>query len=71
MANIVFDTNKITCRAARILAGYTQEEAAKELGVAPSTLRNWETGKTYPKQPAIEKMCTLYNRSYDSINFNV
>ena len=71
MSNIVCDTDKITCKAARINAGYTQEEAAKELGVATSTLRNWENGKSYPKQPAIEKMCTLYNRSYDSINFNV
>lgn len=71
MTNSVCISDKITCRAARINAGYTQQEAADILGVSVSTLKNWENGKTYPKQPAIEKMCALYKRSYDSINFDV
>ena len=62
-------TDKITCKAARINAGLTQQEAADELGVSVSTIKSWESGKTYPKQPAIEKMCILYNRTYDSIRF--
>lgn len=62
---------KIKLSAARVNAGLTQAEVAKELGVAPSTVRNWENGKTYPKQPAIERMCELYGVSYDNIAFNV
>ena len=61
--------DKITCKAARINAGLTLQEAAEMLGVSVSTLKNWECGKTYPRQPAIERMCILYNRSYDSIKF--
>ena len=62
---------KITLSAARVNAGYTQIEVANLLLVAPSTVRNWEKGKSYPKQPAIEKLCELYGISYDNINFNV
>ena len=62
---------KITLASARVNAGFTQAEVAKEIGVAISTLRNWETGKTFPKQPAIEKMCALYGIPYDNIRFNV
>lgn len=62
---------KITFRAARVNAGMTQQEVAERIGVAISTLRNWETGKTFPKQPAIEKLCDLYGVPYDNIKFNV
>lgn len=60
---------KITLKAARKNASLTQVEAAKLLGVAASTLRNWENGITYPGQPEIEKLCALYNLKYDYINF--
>lgn len=60
---------KMTLEAARRNAKLTQAEAAKELGVAASTLRNWEKGITFPKQPAIEKMCELYGVPYDYISF--
>lgn len=61
----------ITLKAARVNAGFTQAEVAEKIGVAPSTLRNWENGITFPKQPAIEKMCELYNVSYDNLKFEV
>ena len=60
---------KITLKAARKNVGLTQIDAAKVLGIAPSTLRNWENGITYPGQPEIEKLCALYNLKYDYINF--
>jgi len=63
--------SNITLKAARVNAGFTQAEVAEKLGVAVSTVRNWETGATFPKQPAIEKMCDLYGVSYDNIRFNV
>jgi transcriptional regulator with XRE-family HTH domain len=62
---------KITLSAARVNAGYTQDAVARLLGVAVSTIRNWEGGKTFPKQPMIEKMCDLYGIPYHNINFNV
>lgn len=60
---------KMTLEAARRNAKLTQAEAAKKLDVAVSTLRNWEKGNTFPKQPAIEKMCELYGVPYDYISF--
>lgn len=60
---------KLTLKAARVNAGYTQEEVADRIGVARSTIRNWEKGITYPKQPHICALCELYNVDYDNIFF--
>lgn len=60
---------KITLKAARVNAGLSQEEAAKKIGVAASTLRNWEAGKTFPNQPKIEKLCEVYSISFDVLFF--
>lgn len=60
---------KLTLKAARVNAGYTQAEAAKLIGINKKTLSFWETGKTTPriKQiPAIEK---AYKISYDDLVF--
>lgn len=62
---------KRTLKGARVDAGYTQADAAAALNIAVSTLRNWESGKTFPKQSHIEMLCALYGVSYDHINFNV
>ena len=63
--------DKLTLAALRVNAGISQESVAKHCGVAPSTVRNWEKGRTYPKQQKIELLCQLYGVSYDNINFNV
>ena len=60
---------KITLKAARVNAGLSQGEAARKIGVAVSTLRNWEAGKTFPAQPKIEKLCEIYAISYDVLFF--
>jgi transcriptional regulator with XRE-family HTH domain len=60
---------KLSLKALRVNAGLSQEGAAKELSVSTSTLGNWESGKSFPKQPNIEKLCKLYNCTYDSIDF--
>ncbi len=62
---------KITLKAARVNAGYSQKGAAKILDISNKTLCAWENGKSFPKQPMIEKMCALYGVTYDSINFAV
>ena len=60
---------KITLKAARVNANLSQIEAAKMLSVAPSTLRNWESGKTYPRQDQIIALCQLYGVAFDNIFF--
>jgi transcriptional regulator with XRE-family HTH domain len=60
---------KITLKAARVNANLSQQEAARRIGVAASTLRNWEAGKTFPNQPKIEKMCEVYGISFDILFF--
>ena len=52
---------KISIEAARVNAGFTITEAAKELGVATSTLSSYENGKTSPRYDVLEKMAALYN----------
>lgn len=60
---------KITLKAARVNAGYTQKEAAKELNVSNKTLLNWEKGISFPKADKVEKICVLYGVAYDNIIF--
>ena len=60
---------KITLRALRVNAGYSQKKAAELLEISNSTLCNWEKGITFPDQPMIEKICKLYGVTYDMINF--
>ena len=48
----------------------TQKQVADAMGVATTTIRNWEKGKSFPKQPAIEKLCELYGIPYDFIDFS-
>lgn len=60
---------KITLKAARVNANISQKEAAQMLGVAPSTLRSWESGKTYPKQNQINSILLLYGIKFDNIFF--
>jgi transcriptional regulator with XRE-family HTH domain len=62
-------TVKISLRAARINAGYSQKEAAERLGVTPKTLGNWENGTTFPSADKIVAICELYGVSYDNLNF--
>lgn len=60
---------KISLKAARVNANLSQIEAAAKIGVAVSTLKNWEAGKTFPTQPRIEKMCEVYGISFDVLFF--
>lgn len=59
----------ITLKAARINKDLTQIEAAKMLGIAPDTLRQYEAGNTFPDVPMIQKIEKLYGVSYNEINF--
>lgn len=60
---------RMSLKAARVNAGYTQKEAAKRLGVYYKTLANWENGTSLPNVDAINKICELYNVTYDNLIF--
>ena len=60
---------KVTLKAARVNAGYTQKEAAELIGVSNATLCNWENYVSFPNAQQIDKICELYGLSYDDIIF--
>lgn len=60
---------KMTLKAARVNAGYTQKEAAKRLSVSNKTLGNWEKGVSSPNAVKAAKICELYGVGYDNIIF--
>lgn len=64
---ILLEKINITLEAARVNAGYTQEQAASILGVSRSTIINWENGKTIPGIPSMHKMSQLYGIPLDCI----
>lgn len=61
---------KFTLEAARVNAGLTQGEAAKELGIHIATLVNYEKGRTSPKHTVAMKMVELYGIPLDMLNFS-
>lgn len=60
---------KISLKAARTNAGFSQEDVARELNVSKKTIHNWENGTTFPRPDKIDALCELYKMSYDDINF--
>lgn len=60
---------KITLTAARINAGYSQEEAAKILGLKPSTLAGWEKDSTKLSYVEANRLAKLYGIKPDLLFF--
>ena len=60
---------KMTLKAARVNAGFSQKEAAERLGVSNKTLCKWEKGISFPNAQQIKAICELYQVSYDNIIF--
>lgn len=61
---------KVTLRSARVNKDLTIEKASQLIGVNESTLRSWEKGRYYPsKKEYIDKICEVYEASYDDIIF--
>lgn len=53
--------------AARTKAGLSQAAVAKELGIAPAAVCQWETGKTYPDTRRLPEIAKLYGCSVDDL----
>lgn len=60
---------KISMAAARVNAGLKQREAAEQIGVTVTTIRNWERGVTSPKYKQKEAIESAYNIPLDNIKF--
>lgn len=60
---------KLSLKASRVNAGYSQKTASKKLGISNKTLSAWENGKSVPNVTQVNELCSLYNVSYDDIIF--
>ena len=60
---------RLTLKALRVNKGYTQEKAAKLIGISVETLANYEKGPTYPDVPILKKIEEVYETKYDNIIF--
>ncbi|MEE1171097.1 MAG: helix-turn-helix transcriptional regulator [Ruminococcus sp.] len=60
---------KIKLNAARVNAGFTQEEVAKLLGKSKNTIVNWENGRSAPDINAGKALANLYGVSVDDLIF--
>lgn len=60
---------QVTLKAARINAGLTQKQAAKELKVSKDTISNWERGQSFPDVLDIKRIEKLYKVMYADIIF--
>ena len=58
---------QISLAAARVNAGMTQLEAARQMRVSKQTIINWEKGRTSIKIAEFEELCNLYKISKDYI----
>ena len=54
-------------RRCRRIADITQKEAAAALGVHPSAVAQWETGKTRPRAALLPKIAELYGCTVDEL----
>ena len=60
---------QISLEAARVNAGMTQDEAARELHVTKQTLVNWEKGRSEPTISQARHISELYDIPLNYIFF--
>ncbi len=58
---------RITLRAARVNAGFTQLDVAKRLKVSNKTVMKWETGKAEPSFATLQMLSLIYQLPMDCI----
>jgi DNA-binding XRE family transcriptional regulator len=63
------ETLQITHAAARVNAGMTQDDVAKEMRVGKQTVVNWEKGKTEPSVSQGRRLSELFKMPLDRIIF--
>ena len=63
------ETLRISLAAARVNAGLTQDDVARELKIAKNTLVAWEKGLSEPQISQARMLSKLYNLPLDYIFF--
>lgn len=58
---------QITLESARVNAGFTISEIAKELKRSEKTISNWENGKTAIPAIIFFRLCDLYKMNSDNV----
>lgn len=58
---------QISLAAARVNAGMTQEDVAREMKVGKQTIVSWEKGHTEPTISQMRRLCEIYNLSIENI----
>lgn len=58
-----------TIRMLRQERGWTQADLAYRVGVAPSTVYNWEAGRFEPKAGQLRRLARVFDVSMDDIDF--
>lgn len=59
----------ITLKAARVNAGKTIKETARNIGISDRTLVNYESGQSVPNHLMAQKLATFYGIPLDRIFF--
>lgn len=60
-----------TIRELREAAGLTQLQLANRVGVTPSAVYNWETGRNEPKASQLRAVALVFGVRMDDIDFEV
>ena len=60
---------RLTLKAARVNAGFTQADAANQLGINKGTLVNYEKYRTIPDIETAKAMASLYGVSVNDLIF--
>lgn len=58
---------KISLKAARVNANFSQEEVARKMKKSKVTINNWENGKTEIDYGNLNELCRLYSVTMDDI----
>lgn len=58
---------QINVKNIRTKLGLTQSEFASKLGVTKGTVSTWETGSRVPGLSTIEKICELFDVTYEQV----
>ena len=58
----------ISLKAARVAAGMTQKDVAREIGTTTASLCRWERGERVPKVSTFFRLCELYGRNPSEIS---
>jgi putative transcriptional regulator len=58
---------KIPMKAARVAAGFTQDELAEKMGVSRQTVIDWESGRRAVKPVYLYMFCGITGFSEDDI----